>query len=101
MTQKNNVAISYRSFKFKRKRRSALESEFHAFADAFDYPNLLKHDFEQLLQQRIPLQMFTDSKYLFDVIVRASMTSERRLVIDISATREAYECIETADIGLI
>ena len=99
---KNNVAIiSYRSYKCRRKTRSALASECHAFADAFDYSYLLKYDIEQLLQQRIPLQMFTDSKSLFDVIVRASMTSERRLMIDISATREAYERHEIADIGLI
>ena len=99
---KDNVSIiSYRSYKCRRKTRSALASECHAFADAFDYSYLLKYDIEQLLQQRIPIQMFTDSKSLFDVIVRASMSSERRLMIDISATREAYERNEIADIGLI
>ena len=45
--------------------------------------------------------MFTDSKSLFDVIVSASMTSERRFMIDISETREACERNEIADIGLI
>ena len=62
---------------------------------------MLNYDIEQLLNQRIPVQMFTDSKSLFDVIVRASTTSERRLMIDISATRQAYERHEIADIGLI
>ena len=45
--------------------------------------------------------MFIDSKSLFDVIIRASTTSESRIMIDISATREAYERYEITDIGLI
>ena len=45
--------------------------------------------------------MFTDSKYLFDVIVRASMTSERRLMVGTSATREAYKRNEIPEIDLI
>ncbi len=93
--------IGYRSYKCRRFTRSALASKCHTFADAFDYSYLMKYDLEQLLDQRIPIQMCTDSKSLFDVIVRASMTSERRLMIDISATREAYERNEIADIGLI
>ena len=45
--------------------------------------------------------MFTDFKSLFGVIVRASMISESRLMIDISATREAYELNQIAVTGLI
>lgn len=56
---------------------------------------------EMLLNQRVPLQVFTDSKTLFDVIVRVSTTSKRRLMIDIHATREAYDRQEITDIGLV
>ena len=45
--------------------------------------------------------MLTDFKSLFDVILRASMIPERRPMIDISATREAFERNEIEDIGLI
>ena len=62
---------------------------------------MLKADLELLLSRRIPLQIFTDSKTLFDVIVRGSTTRERRLMIDIYATRQAYRRDEIADIGLI
>ena len=99
---KDNLSIvSYRSYKCRRKTRSALASECHALADTFDCSYLLEYDIEQLLQPRAPIQMFTDSKSLFDVIVRTSITSERTLMIDISPTREAYERNEIADIGLI
>ena len=47
---KDNVAlISRRSSKRRRITRSALASECHAFADAFDYTYLVKYDLEQLL----------------------------------------------------
>ena len=97
----NFAVISYRSYKCRRKTRSTLASECHAFADAFDYSYMLNYDIEQLLKQRITVQMFTDSKSLFDFIVCASMTSERRSMIGISPTRQAYERHEIADIGLI
>ena len=93
--------ISYHSYKCRRKTRSTLASECHAFADAFDYSYMLKYDIEQLLKQRIPVQMFTDSKTLFDFIVCASTTSETRSMIGISPTRQAYERHEIADIWLI
>ena len=99
---KNNVAIiNYSSYKCKRKTRFALAWELHAFPDAIGYSYLLKYDIEQLLQQCFLYRMFTDSKSLFGVIVRASMTSERRLMIGISATREAYERNQIAVTGLI
>eukprot|EP00171_Calliarthron_tuberculosum_P008498 IDg8498t1 len=93
--------IGYRSYKCRRVTRSAMASECHALADAFDYSFMLKFDLESMLQQEIPLQIFTDSRSLFDVIVKATKTSERRLMIDVAACREAYERHEIADIGLI
>ena len=91
---KDNVAIIIcRSYKCRRITRSDLASECHALADAFDYSYLVKYDPEKLLQQWIPVQMLTDSKSLFDVIIRASTTSERRLMIDISATKGSLHTI--------
>ncbi len=78
-----------------------LTSECHAFADAFDYAYMLKHDLESLLHQTVPMQMPTDCKSLFDVIVKAGRTADRRLMIDIAACRQAYERHEIADIGYI
>ncbi len=93
--------IGYRSYKCQRVTRSAMASECHAFADAFDFAFILKHDLETLLSQIIPIQMLNDNKSLFDIIVKASRTTERRLMIDVAACREAYEKNEIADIGYI
>lgn len=45
--------------------------------------------------------MLTDSNSLFKVIVKSSTTTERRLMIDVSATRAAYECCEINIVGWI
>ncbi len=68
-----------------------MASECHALADVLDYSILLKHDLETLLKQVIPIQIMTDSKSLFDVIIKSTKTAERKLIIDIAACREAYE----------
>jgi Reverse transcriptase (RNA-dependent DNA polymerase) len=93
--------IHYSSYKSKRVTRSVLGGEIHAFADAFDCAFTLKHDLEGLLCQKVPVTILTDSRSLFDVITRNSATSERRLMIDVSATRQAYERHETSDVGFI
>ena len=73
----------------------------YAFADAFDHAFTLKYDLESLLKQRIPLSLFTDSRSLFDVIKKSSSTSEKRLMIDITSVRKAYENQEISDVGFV
>lgn len=43
----------------------------------------------------------TDSKQMFDVISKASHTTERRLVIDIMAAREAYNRGELSSVDFV
>lgn len=45
--------------------------------------------------------MLKDSKGLFDVITNNSMTSERRLMIDLLADLQAYSRMEISDNGLV
>jgi Reverse transcriptase (RNA-dependent DNA polymerase) len=93
--------IHYSSHKSRRVTRSVLGGEVYAFADAFDQAFIIKHDLELLLNQRVPLTILTDSKSLFDVITKSSSTSERRLMIDITAVREAYFKQEISDVGFV
>jgi hypothetical protein len=54
-----------------------------------------------MLRQKVPLTILTDSKSLFDVIIKSSTTSKRRLMIDITAVRNAYNDQELSDVGFV
>lgn len=77
--------LDYSSRKSKRVIRSILGGD----ADAYDREYMLKIDLELMFRIKVPLKMFTDSLQLFHVITKGSSTAERRLVIDVTATREA------------
>jgi hypothetical protein len=72
-----------------------------AFADGVDMAVMLKHDIERMLDRTIPIQVFTDSLSLFDVITRSTTTVEKRLMIDIAAAKEAYKEGTLDTIGFI
>lgn len=72
-------------------------AEVYAFADTFDYGYSLKNDMERIMRQNITVSMPTDAKSLFDVISKSSTTSERCLMIDIAAVREAYHANKVHD----
>jgi hypothetical protein len=72
-----------------------------ALADAFDTAYALKHDIEMIMKQRIPIVILTDSLSLFDVITKASTTAEKRLMIDLSVLKQAYDRREIETIGLV
>jgi hypothetical protein len=69
-----------------------------AFADGVAV--MLKHDIERMLDRTIRIQVFTDSLSLF-VITRSTTTSEKRLMIDIAAEKEAYKEGTLDTIGFI
>ena len=93
--------ISWSSHKAKRVTRSVLGSEVLALADAFDMAYALKHDIQALLSKEIPLVLITDSLSLFDVISKSTITAEKRLMIDLKATKESYKNREIEIIGFI
>ena len=70
-----------------------------AFVDEFDLAYLLREQLIRVLRTRLPIKMLTDSKTLFDVVTRGTLTTERRLVIDLMAVRESYARGDVSDIG--
>lgn len=78
-----------------------MAAETLAFTEAFDCAYLLKHDLQAILKRDLPLLMLTDSQQLFDVLTRSRYTSEKRLMVDISAAREAFEQSLISNVGLI
>lgn len=93
--------LNFASRKCKRVVRSVMAGEVYAFTTAFDEAFVLRYDLEQLYGRRIPLSLFTDSKQLFDVVTKASHPTEKRLMVDVAAARQAYNRYDISNVGLI
>ncbi len=83
----NVCVLHYASYKSRRVARSVLGAETYAFADAYDFAYCAKRDLEDILDRTVPLEIYTDSKSLFDVITKCSQTQKRRLMIDLLTSR--------------
>ena len=59
-------------------------------ADACDAAIVIQHDMEKMLKRKFKIKLLTDSETVFKVVIRNASTTERRLMIDIKAAREAY-----------
>jgi hypothetical protein len=97
----NCVFLDYTSWQSKRIVRFVLRAEMLAFSEGFDRAFAIRHELKSLLSSTVPISVLTDSKGLFDVIVESSSTQERRLMIDVAAAKQAYDCKDTSDIGFI
>jgi len=93
--------LSYSSRKCRRVVHSIMAGEVYAFSAAFDEAFVIRYDLERLYRRRIPLNMFTDSKQLFDVVTKASHPTEKRLLVDIAAARQAYNRQDLSNVGLV
>ena len=69
-----------------------------AFADPFDMTYAIKKDMELMTNQPILISMLTDSLSPFDLI---TITTERRLIIDIKVVRDSFQRNELRNIGFI
>ena len=83
--------VHYGSWKCRRVTRSILAAEVHAFAACLDYCITLAHDLKQMLGRDLKVALMTDSKSLFDTVTKLTATLEKRLLINISSIREAFQ----------
>jgi hypothetical protein len=93
--------LHYSSLKSRRVCRSALIAEKLACVDSLDASLLLKRDLEILLVQEISLLLLAHSQSLFHIITRRRDTTEKRLMLDIQATRKSYYRHGISHLGLI
>ena len=91
----------FKSYKSRRVTRSVLAAEFIAFAGLFEEAFPLRAQLEQALKRPMPLHLLIDSKSLFDIIGKSSRTSEKRLMPDISGTKQAYKAEQISSIGFV
>jgi hypothetical protein len=89
-TRKANI-LHWSSVKCKRVTRSVLASELYGMAHGFDISTAIKSTIDKILQIDLPLVLCTDSKSLYDCLVRLGTTQEKRLMIDVMCLRQAYE----------
>lgn len=71
--------------------RSVLVGEAYSFADFFDAAYAIKTYLQVIINQNISLMILTDLESVFKVIFKSTVTTEKRLMIDVEATREAYD----------
>jgi hypothetical protein len=89
-TKRANI-VHWSSTKCKRVTRSVLASELYGMAHGFDIAVAIKSTVDKILQIDLPLVLATDSKSLYDCLVRLGTMQEKRLMIDVMCLRQAYE----------
>jgi hypothetical protein len=99
----NNRAniLHWSSIKCKRITRSVLAAELYAMAHSFDKGMVIKTTIEKILGKSIPLIVCTDSKSLYDCLVKLGTTNEKRLMIDLLCLRQSYERREITEVKWI
>jgi hypothetical protein len=93
--------LHWSSIKCKRVTRSVLASELYAMVHGFDIGASIKFTIERALKISLPLVLCTDSKSLYDCLVKLGTTQEKRLMIDVMCLRQAYERREIAEVKWI
>jgi len=84
--------LHWSSVKCKRITRSVLASELYGMAHGFDTGAAIKCTIEKMIKiENLPLNLCTDSKSLYECLVKLGTTQEKRLMIDILCLRQAYE----------
>ena len=78
-----------------------MAGEFIAFSDLFDVTAFLAAEFQAWTGVKVPVQLLTNSKVLFDVISKRSRTSEKRMMLDIAAPRECFRDMFISEIGFV
>lgn len=97
--------IHWSSTKCKRVTRAVLASELYAMTNGIDIAIPLCMTVNQIMDQlalpMVPLIVCTDSRSLYECLVKLGTTKEKRLMIDVMAIRESYERKELAEIRWI
>ncbi len=69
--------------KYKRVIRSVLASELYGIAHGFDYAVVLKSTIEKIVQNDLLLVIYTDSKSLYEYLVKLGTTYKKQLIVNL------------------
>ena len=93
--------IHWSSTKCKRVTRSVLASELYGMAHGFDMGASVKSTIDRVLEMELPLVVYTDSKSLYEYLIKLGTTREKRLIIDIICLRQVYKRQEITEVKWI
>jgi hypothetical protein len=93
--------IHWSSIKCKRVIRSVLAAELYAMINDFDVEAIIKSIIERMLHISLSLILLTDSKSLYDCLVKLDTIAKKRLMIDLMCLRQSYERRKIAEIRWI
>jgi hypothetical protein len=90
--------LHWSSIECKRVTRSVLATELFAMIHDFDVDSILKSTLIKMLDVVVSLILATNSKFLYNCLVRLSIIVEKRLMIDVITLRQFYERREITEI---
>ena len=97
--------VHWNSSKCKRVTRSVLASELYGMVSGFDCAIALSTTLQRIVRTiglpQMPVVICTDSRSLYECLVKLGTTNEKRLMIDIMSLRESYEKREISEIRWI
>jgi hypothetical protein len=93
--------IHWSSIKCKRVIKSVLAVELYVMINDFDVKAIIKSIIERMLHIFLSLILLTDSKSLYDCLVKLDTIAKKRLMIDLMCLRQFYKRREIAEIRWI
>jgi hypothetical protein len=87
--------------KCKRVIRSVLAAKLYAMTNEFDADSVIKSIIERILNIFLSMILLTDSRSLYDCLVKLETTIEKRLMMNLMCLRQSYERKEIAEIRWI
>jgi hypothetical protein len=70
-------------------------------AYGFNAGAAIKSTIKAILYIRLPLILYTDSKSLYDYLVKLGTTQEKRLIVDLMCLRQSYKRREIVEVRWI
>jgi hypothetical protein len=92
--------IHWSSIKCKRVVKNVLAAKLYAMINDLDVEAIIKSIIEHILKLKnsLSLILLTDSKSLYDCLVKLNTIAKKRLMIDLMCLRQSYERREIAEI---
>jgi hypothetical protein len=100
----NKINLIHWSFiKCKRVIKSVLATELYAMTNDFDVDSVIKSTIKRILKLNNLLSLIfcTNSKFLYDCLIKFDIISEKRLMIDLMCRRQLYKRRQIAEIRWI